>query len=61
MDRERKEYVSGMWVPDMLDPVNVRYLADWAGEWQSLGHIKFVRVEPSGAVKPSSFPPNGRS
>ncbi|KAI4097121.1 MAG: hypothetical protein LQ344_000530 [Seirophora lacunosa] len=44
MDAEAKEYVSGLWLPDMEDPETVEKLKDWSGEWMNLNTLKFARA-----------------
>ncbi|KAI4119918.1 MAG: hypothetical protein LQ345_000176 [Seirophora villosa] len=61
MDAEAKEYVSGLWLPDMEDPETVEKLKDWSGEWMNLNTLKFARVKQDGTRHASSFPPKGQS
>lgn len=56
---ERKEYDHGFWMPDMRNEVTLKRMKEWKGEWVSLSQMTFVRVEESGAIKDSAFPPKG--
>lgn len=58
---EAKEYVSGLWLPDMEDRETVEKLKDWSGEWMNLNTLRFVRVKQDGTRHASSFPPKGQS
>ncbi|KAL8978230.1 MAG: hypothetical protein Q9177_006456 [Variospora cf. flavescens] len=60
-DAEAKEYVSGLWLPDMEDPETVEKLKDWSGEWMNLNTLRYVRVKQDGTRHASSFPPKGQS
>lgn len=59
--RERMEYDSGFWVPELSDVVNVKAFREWKGEWIGLNIIKFVRIAKDGVVKGSAWPPRGNS
>lgn len=58
---DEKEAASGFWVPDMQDEATIFKLIDWTGEWAALGSMRFCRISEDGVVKPSKFPPDGRS
>ncbi|KAK5155349.1 translation machinery-associated protein 16 [Cryomyces antarcticus] len=58
---EEKEYVSGFWMPDVQDSMNLALLRNWSGEWVSLSTMKFVRMSRDGTRHESSFPPKGMS
>ncbi|KAL9007727.1 MAG: hypothetical protein Q9173_007069 [Seirophora scorigena] len=61
MNAEAKEYVSGLWIPDMEDPETVEKLRGWSGEWMNLNTLRFARVKQDGTRHASSFPPKGQS
>ncbi|KAE9967886.1 hypothetical protein EG328_007923 [Venturia inaequalis] len=61
IENDKKEYVSGFWIPDMTDVKNLEKLREWGGQWIGLNVLKFVRVFEDGRVVESSFPPRGRS
>lgn len=56
---EQKEYEHGFWMPDMRNEVTLKKMKEWKGEWVGLSQLTFVRVEKSGEVKESAFPPKG--
>jgi len=56
---EAKEYETGFWMPDLQNTVNVEALREWNGMWTALAKVKFVRVDKSGSVKESAWPPKG--
>lgn len=58
---EEKEHESGLWLPDLQDERTLMRLDEWSGEWAGLGVMRFVRVDKSGRVKESQFPPRGAS
>jgi translation machinery-associated protein 16 len=58
---EEREYVSGFWIPDMMNTENLKKLHLWSGEWTSLNTLAYVRIKKDGEVNPSSFPPKGQS
>ncbi|KAL9598778.1 MAG: hypothetical protein Q9219_004275 [cf. Caloplaca sp. 3 TL-2023] len=60
-DAERKEYISGYWVPDMEDKDLLVKLKAWNGKWTSLNTLEFVRLREDGTKHASSFPPRGKS
>ncbi|OXV11173.1 hypothetical protein Egran_01070 [Elaphomyces granulatus] len=58
---EEKEFMTGFWMPDLIqDEVRTKLLA-WNGIWSSLSTIKFIRFTRDGAMRPSTFPPTGLS
>ena len=61
LDADRKEYDSGLWIPDLRDEETLFSLRNWQGDWSGLNIMKFVRVTRSGDVRDSSFPPKGQS
>jgi len=61
IEKDKHEYASGFWIPDMQDVKNLERLREWGGEWVGLNVLKFVRVGKNGEVKESSFPPKGQS
>ncbi|ORX94457.1 translation machinery-associated protein 16 [Clohesyomyces aquaticus] len=58
---EQNEYESGIWLPDMEDGENLKFLSEWNGKWTSLSTLKFVRISEEGVKRQSSFPPKGMS
>jgi translation machinery-associated protein 16 len=58
---EVKEYASGFWVPDLQDAEVLQKLEKWSGDWLGLATLRFARVDASGNVKESQFPPRGSS
>ena len=58
---EQSEYESGFWLPNLQDEETLVKLDQWKGDWVSLGTMRFVRVDGSGSVKESQFPPRGAS
>lgn len=58
---DEKEYASGLWLPNLQDEQTLVKLDRWAGDWVSLGTMRFVRVDVKGEVKESLFPPRGAS
>ncbi|MCJ1446323.1 MAG: hypothetical protein MMC23_006828 [Stictis urceolatum] len=58
---EEREYDSGFWIPDLVEEDNFHKIQLWSGEWTSLNTMRYVRVNRSGEVKESSFPPKGQS
>ncbi|KEQ69191.1 hypothetical protein M436DRAFT_56909, partial [Aureobasidium namibiae CBS 147.97] len=58
-DQEQKEYESGFWIPDMRDEATLTKLRNWKGEWIALSPLSYVRVEKSGKINESAFPPKG--
>ncbi|OQO07995.1 hypothetical protein B0A48_06788 [Cryoendolithus antarcticus] len=61
VDVERKEYVSGYWMPDLQDFESLQKMEAWNGEWTGLANLRFARVDSEGRVKTSQFPPKGGS
>ena len=61
IETERQEYESGFWMPDLQDEVSLVKLDKWGGDWISLGNLRWVRVDRSGDIKESAFPPRGAS
>jgi translation machinery-associated protein 16 len=61
LEFDRKEYDSGLWVPDMRDEETLFSLRNWGGEWSGLNMMKWIRITKTGNVKESSFPPKGQS
>lgn len=60
-DLEKKEYESGFWVPNLQDAEVLQKLEKWSGDWLGLATLRFTRVDASGNVKESQFPPRGSS
>ncbi|KAF2838620.1 hypothetical protein M501DRAFT_934552 [Patellaria atrata CBS 101060] len=58
---EQKEYVSGLWLPDLEDENNLNLLRNWNGEWVHLSTMKYIRLSDRGVKHESSFPPKGLS
>ena len=58
---EKREYISGYWMPDMQDEANLAALREWSGDWANLNILRFVRLSESGKKTESSFPPKGQS
>jgi translation machinery-associated protein 16 len=58
-DQEQKEYESGFWIPDMRDEATLIKLRNWKGEWIALSPLGYIRVEKSGSITESAFPPKG--
>ncbi|KAI4788642.1 hypothetical protein E4T44_13430, partial [Aureobasidium sp. EXF-8845] len=58
-DLEQKEYESGFWIPDMRDEATLIKLRNWKGEWIALSPLGYIRVEKSGSITESAFPPKG--
>jgi hypothetical protein len=44
-------------LPDLTKEDNVALLDRWEKSWSFLSNMSWIRVSPSGSVKPSSFPP----
>jgi translation machinery-associated protein 16 len=57
-DAEKKEYVSGLWVPNLQDEQTLIKLDAWQYDWLSLSNMGFVRIDSEGLVKEAQFPPN---
>jgi len=57
-DNEKKEYRSGLWVPNLQDEQTLLKLDAWEYDWLSLGNMEFVRIDDEGAIKEAQFPPN---
>lgn len=57
-DGEKKEYHSGLWVPNLQDEQTLLKLDTWEYDWLSLANMNFVRVDDEGIIKESVFPPN---
>ncbi|KAI5205938.1 hypothetical protein E4T38_04021 [Aureobasidium subglaciale] len=60
-DHEQKEHESGLWIPDMQNESNLTKLSNWKGEWMALSCLSFVRVDKTGSIRESAFPPKGAS
>ena len=45
----------------MYDEETLVKLDGWAGDWVSLGAMRFLRVDIKGDMKESQFPPRGAS
>lgn len=58
---DEKEFASGLWLPNLQDEETLVKLDRWAGDWVSLGTMRFVRVDVKGELKESQFPPRGAS
>lgn len=61
IDSEKKEYESGFWLPNLQDGETLVKLDAWSGQWIGLGIMRFARVQSSGEMKESQFPPKGSS
>jgi len=61
LEADRKEYLSGLWIPDRRKEETLFPLRNWEGDWAGLNNMKFVRVMKGGEIKASSFPPTGQS
>lgn len=61
LEADAKEYVSGLWIPDLREEETLFTLRNWDGDWAGLNNMKFVRVMRDGEVRGSSFPPTGQS
>jgi len=61
LELDKKEYDSGMWIPDLRDDDTLFSLRNWTGEWSMLNTMKFVRLLKDGTLRESSFPPKGQS
>jgi translation machinery-associated protein 16 len=60
-ESEEKEFMTGFWMPDLIqDEVRTKLLA-WNGIWSSLSAIKFIRLTRDGVMQSSAFPPTGLS
>jgi len=57
-DAEKKEFASGLWMPNLQDEQTLVKLDAWQYDWISLSNMGFVRVDSEGAVKEAQFPPN---
>lgn len=57
-DGEKKEYESGLWIPNLQDEQTLVKLDAWQYDWLSLSNMNFVRIQPNGVVKEAHFPPN---
>ena len=57
-DGEKKEYASGLWVPNLQDEQTLIKLDVWQYDWLSLGNMEFSRVDSDGTIKHATFPPN---
>ncbi|KAM0554179.1 hypothetical protein ACHAPJ_006978 [Fusarium lateritium] len=53
------EYKGGFVLPDLLDNSNVNQLHLWEGSWSYLTHLKWVKVNSEGQVRPTAFPSGG--
>lgn len=56
---EKQEYEAGFWIPDLRDEDTVKKVAEWKGQWNGLGTMRFCRVVKEGGVRESAFPPRG--
>ena len=57
-DNEKKEYKSGLWVPNLQDEQTLLKLDAWDHDWLSLSNMEFVRLDDEGVIKEAQFPPN---
>jgi translation machinery-associated protein 16 len=57
-DGVQKEFVSGLWMPNLQDEQTLIKLDAWQYDWLSLSNMGFVRVDAEGLVKEAQFPPN---
>ena len=57
-DAEKKEYASGLWMPNLQDEQTLIKLDAWQYDWISLSNMGFIRIDSEGAVKEAQFPPN---
>ena len=60
-EMEKREFESGLWVPNLQDEETLVKFDAWKGEWIGLGTLRFIRVNDKGDVSESSFPPRGAS
>ncbi|WPG97922.1 Hypothetical protein R9X50_00070500 [Acrodontium crateriforme] len=58
---ENSEYESGFWIPNVQDEETLQKLDNWKGDWLGLGIMRFIRVNSTGDVLQSQFPPRGAS
>ncbi len=42
--KEQQEYKTGIELPDLTDPINVRILRDWDGDAQGLPLFRMIRI-----------------
>lgn len=57
-DGEKKEYASGLWMPNLQDEQTLVKLDAWQYDWISLGNMNFIRIDAEGTIKEAQFPPN---
>ncbi|KAM0716150.1 hypothetical protein Q7P37_008664 [Cladosporium fusiforme] len=57
-DGEKKEYESGLWMPNLQDEQTLIKLDAWQYDWLSLSNMNFIRLDPEGIIKEAHFPPN---
>ncbi|GBB88467.1 hypothetical protein RclHR1_00150063 [Rhizophagus clarus] len=43
--KEKKEYIEGFEIPDLMNPKNVKLLRQWDGDVNSISRIKIIRIE----------------
>jgi len=43
--KERREYMEGFEIPDLMNPKNVKILRQWNGDINSISRIKIIRIE----------------
>ena len=60
-EADKREFKSGLWVPDIRLQANREKLERWNGEWSGMNTLNFIRVSTDGSIKESSFPPKGLS
>ena len=58
---EEREYESGFWLPNLQDDETLVKLDRWKCDWVGLGVMRFVKIDKTGTVKESQFPPRGAS
>ena len=58
---EQRQYEKGFWLPNLQDEETLVKLDQWQGDWVGLAVLRFIRVDQSGAVQESQFPPRGSS
>ena len=58
---EQREHESGFWLPNLQDEETLVKLDGWKRDWIGLGIMRFTRIDKSGGVKESQFPPRGAS
>ncbi|CAG8672621.1 10003_t:CDS:2, partial [Funneliformis caledonium] len=43
--KEKREYMEGFEIPNLMDPKNVKILRQWDGDTNSMSRIKTIRIE----------------